>query len=261
MLSTKSSLVTHIKRAKYCIEKRSQTRLKSFVCISCNKVYTSKQNLNIHLENCVSYQLEIEQKRIGDIVSSKNELVSQLQSQLKEKDQIIRELQDKLENVALKAVSRSTITTNNTINAIIQRLDPVTTESIEASVPQLTIEHIKRGPEGYAEYALKHPFKNRVVCVDYSRRKIKYKDENGNIISDPEMTKLATRLFQSINNRNRTLIAEYGRQLANQVEDGEKLMDDLAEIGYYQEMVNRGADGEKTDLYHEFIKNFCSNSV
>ena len=55
----------------------------------------------------------------------------------------------------------------------------------------LTLEHIKKEPRGYAEYALEYPLRDRVVCVDYARRKIKFKDSNGNVITDPEMNRLA----------------------------------------------------------------------
>jgi hypothetical protein len=41
---------------------------------------------------------------------------------------------------------------------------------------------------------------------------IVYKDENGNVVSDPEMTKITKitkRLFSAIKNRNEELINEY----------------------------------------------------
>jgi len=239
--------MVHMKRAQYCIKKRSDICTPSYTCSSCGKAYTSRQNLNIHTENCVKYQVDIEVKKYNDQLELFKALLS-------EKDAHIRELEGKLENIA---ICRST-TTNNTINTIIQKLDPITTEYIESTVPQLTIEHIKKGPKGYAEYALEHPLKNRVVCVDYSRRKIKYKDKDGNVVTDPEMNKLSQQLFQSINDRNKNLITQYMNKLLSQVEFPEEIMGDMAE---YMTMVNRGASGEKTDLYHEFIKNVCSSSI
>jgi hypothetical protein len=74
-------------------------------------------------------------------------------------------------------------------------MEPITQEHLINHIPQLTIEHIKKGASGYAEYALEG-------CVDYSRRKIKFKDIEGNIITDPEMTKLAPMFFDSIKDKS-----------------------------------------------------------
>ena len=112
----------------------------------------------------------------------------------------IKELQDKLENIAIKAVQRPT-TRNTQINNYIQQLKPVTDEHLLDSVPNLTIDHIIKGPEGYAEYALEYPLKDRMVCSDYSRRKIKFKDKDGKVITDPEMNTLAVKFFESINDK------------------------------------------------------------
>ena len=86
-------------------------------------------------------------------------------------------------------------------------------------VDNLTIEHIQKGPEGYAEYVLEYPLKNRIVSVDYSRRKVKFKDKDGNVITDPEMTNIATKLFQSIKDKNKDLIFSYGTELRDRFGD------------------------------------------
>ena len=83
---------------------------------------------------------------------------------------------DKLENIAIKAVSRPT--TKNTQINYIQQLQPVT-EELVSNVSNLTIDHIIKGPEGYAEFALEYPLKDRLLCSDYYRRKVKFKDKDG----------------------------------------------------------------------------------
>jgi len=35
----------------------------------------------------------------------------------------------------------------------------------------LTLDHHVKGAEGYAEYALEFPFKDKIVCVDVNRNK------------------------------------------------------------------------------------------
>jgi len=75
-------------------------------------------------------------------------IIDTLEKTIHEQKQHIRELESSIENIAINASAKST-TTN--INTIIQNLQPVTQECIDSSVSQLTIEHIKKGPKGYAE--------------------------------------------------------------------------------------------------------------
>lgn len=77
-------------------------------------------------------------------------------------------------------------------------MQPITPENMAEHTGNLTLQHIQKGAHGYAEYALQYPLKDRVACVDYSRRKMKFKDINGDLITDPEMNKLAPMFFNSI---------------------------------------------------------------
>lgn len=43
--------------------------------------------------------------------------------------------------------------------------------------------------------------KDKIICVDYSRKIVKYKDENGNIITDIKISKLLPLLCLSIYNK------------------------------------------------------------
>ena len=80
---------------------------------------------------------------------------------------------------------------------------------------------------------------NRVVCVDYSRRKVKYK---GNVITDPEMAKLTKKMFESINYRNKDLIMKFLKDTSGKFDPVVK-MEMMADIGDYIAMVNRGVFG------------------
>lgn len=62
-------------------------------------------------------------------------------------------------------------------------------------------------------YALDYPLKNKVICVDYSRRKVKFKNRDGDIITDPEMTSLATKFFNSIKDKNKELVCMCANEL------------------------------------------------
>jgi len=100
-LSSKSSLSTHLKRAQYCINNRKKTTIEVFIfeCSGCDKVYTSKQNLNIHMETCVKFQIKLD--------AEKNKThIEMLDNQILELKNKVSELHGRLENVAIKAVQR-----------------------------------------------------------------------------------------------------------------------------------------------------------
>jgi hypothetical protein len=99
-----------------------------------------------------------------------------------------------------------------------------------------------------------------MLCVDYARRKVKYKDKDGNVITDPEMNNLSKKLFEAIKEKNKVLIIEYLNALSDDFDTEAKLkiMSDLSDLMI---MVNSGANGTKNDLYHEFVKNVCSQTL
>jgi len=244
--STKSSLNKHIKYAKYCISKRNEKSSNEFKCSGCNKIYTSKYALNIHIKSCIELLTQRYEEKFKEL---KEEYETKIQ-----------QLQDKLENIAIEAVSRPVSTTKNTQINYIQQLQPVTEEHLVSNVSHLTIDHIIKGPEGYAEYALNYPLKDRMICSDYSRRKVKFKDKDGNLITDPEMTTLTKKFFESIHEKNKELICKYANELKDRLGD-ENVMDTVVKIFEYKEAVNRARGGEKTDFHYDFVKSMCSQTI
>lgn len=72
------------------------------------------------------------------------------------------------------------------------------------------------------------------------------------------MSTLATKFFQSIKDKNKDLIIEYGTKLNDYI--GEHL-NDLIEILDIKSSVDNGAAGSKTEFYHDFVKNICSKTI
>jgi hypothetical protein len=95
---------------------------------------------------------------------------------------------------------------------------PITEELLLENAKFLTIDHILRGPEGYADYALSYPLNDRLIEEDYSNPVfIKYKDRSGNIIIDYGGKMLTKMLFDSVRERtykliesNKNISFEYG---------------------------------------------------
>jgi hypothetical protein len=133
---------------------------------------------------------------------------------LEEKNIQIKDLQSQNETMAITAINRPTTQNNNQrINQIINNMTPITEDHLKEQAEFLTIDHIKDGIPGYVKYALEYPLKDKIVCTDYSRRKIKYKDEDGVLIDDPEMIKLTQKLFKAIEEKNDILIQEYSKEI------------------------------------------------
>ena len=249
--TTKSYLNYHQKNTKYCLEKQCANDIKKFMCKYCNKSISSEKRLNTHYIICKQYNVTHIKEDYEEKLEEKDVLIRDLKQQIKD-------LQDKLENIAIKAVSRPTTTNMNktNINNYIQNMMPVTGDHLFEQSSNLTIEHVQKGAFGYAEYALEYPLKDRIACVDYSRRKIKFKDKDGNLITDPEMVKLAPMFFESIKDKSSQLVYSL-----NNKEMDSCMFEEVAKLFNTNADVKNCSSGIKSDFYHDFIKHICSGSV
>lgn len=101
--STKGNLIQHVKKAKFCLKLRGEMSL--YKCNFCDKRYTSKQSLSYHGQRCV-------EKRSHDIETKYIEM-------LKQKDNIISDLQQQITNLQNKlfgAATKPTVVNNTRIN-------------------------------------------------------------------------------------------------------------------------------------------------
>ncbi len=251
------SLTHHLKNAKYCLSLQGKT-IEKYKCIGgCEKSFATNSWLIQHQATCFDFQINIvKEKYENDIAHLKN--------QLAEKDQTIKELAEK----AIANAKPTTITHNNTNNTnIVNNLQIISEDHIKDQVKNLTLEHIKKGAIGYSEYFLEYPLKERIVCTDYARRKIKYKNENGEIVVDPEMTMLSDLLFKSIKERNRELTIQY----TNELTDKFKTAKDPTQLSYFMEVAGKFSEqdiqvfkmfnGNKNDFFHDIIRNICGKTT
>ena len=206
---------------------------------------------------CFIYTENKLEQKIQKITKEKDKIISDKDSLIEELKKTVKELQDKIENIAIKAVQRPTTTNNKTmINNFIQNMQPVTSDHLVKSAPNLTLEHVQRGASGYAEYALEYPLKDRIACVDYSRRKIKFKDKDGILVTDPEMVKLAPMFFDSIKNKSSELVYSL-----NSPDMDSAMFEEVAKLFNTNADVKNGSSGVKSEFYHDFIKHVCSGSL
>lgn len=264
--SYEKTLMNHKKIAKYCLTIQGREHHLN-KCPGCTKTFSTNSWLQQHQQNCVEYQVEYrirDRLKILDdekrVLESTNQILERENIDLKQQNE---RLQNTIKDLAEKAISKPTITNNHTVN----NLHIMSDEHIKEQVKNLTIDHIKKGALGYSEYFLEYPLKERVICTDYARRKIKYKNENGEIISDPEMTNLSDLLFKSIKDRNRELTVQY----TNELTDKFKTAKDPTQLSYFMEVagkfsqqdleVFRMFNGDKNDFFHDIVRNICSKTL
>jgi hypothetical protein len=279
--TSKSNLRTHVNTAKYCISIRPCSSSASvkviFKCEGCDSELSSRQILDNHKSRCIQFiQKKTEEEHSKHIAS--------LEKIISEKEKRIKELESKLENIALKAISRPTVVNTNTDNRVqqtINNLIPITDDHLKEQSRFLTLDHIKQGAIGYANFACEHALKDRVTCTDLSRRKIKYKNPEGQLVSDPEMMVMSKKLFTAISDKNKQLSDQYRGELINMMlakyqECGDDMKDEeTRELEKYIAEINKNmdhivsvyhqakdiAEGQRPEMYHEFVKEVCSKTV
>lgn len=147
---------------------------------------------------------------------------------------------------------------HNNIN--IDNLQIINTNDFDSFSEFLTIDHIKKGAYGYAEYAINYPLNNKIVCTDFSRRKLKYKTDSGKVKNDINLISLSKDLFKSIHIRNKELIFAYGREYIETIKDPEEKMNAYCKFMNYFSLIKDGSQGIHHELYTDFVKQICTMS-
>ena len=278
----KYTLKHHQNTAKYCLKKRGQPVLSTHVCNGCQKGFPRKCELSRHTQSCSAISCAV---KFEKMIKDYKEKVIILETKLEEKNSLIEKLREEnssLQDKLLKAATKPTTINHNNqrINKQVNQLLPLTQEYIESQVPHLTIDHIRRGAQGYADFALEFALKDRIMCTDFSRRRGKYKDEDGNVIDDPEMKKVSRLFFQAIHDHNTTLTNQYGQELYNKLTDilqnagdeltqeetdklqltQQRILQEISKVNTSRIDVTDIAKGKKSELLPEFVKEVCALS-
>ena len=251
--SNKQNLNTHKKNAKYCLKIQGIGSIKKYkynhTCKGCSKGFQMTHHYNRHVKSC---------KKI-ELVVSLNSKIKELEDEnllLKEKCKMLTNQLDKTEenykDLAITAVKRPTTSTKNIqINNYIKNMPPLLDQDIQNNVPMLTLEHHVKGAEGYAQYALEFPFKDKIVCVDVARNKIKYKNEEGDIIEDVGFNKMMTKLCTALKDRSFNLSQEHYEKLTDKFSDEE-----MDEFNFMETAmaITKYAGGRESDFCKDIIK-------
>jgi hypothetical protein len=245
-LSSLSSLNYHKKNTKSCLKLQGVTFDKKVNCEFCNIVLSSKISLQRHVKICkykyknIEYDLHDALKKIEML----NSIISELRS---DKNELLTDYKD----LAITAVKRPTSTKNVHINNYIKNMSPLLDSDIKKTIPMLTLEHHVKGAEGYAQYALEFPFKNKIVTVDIARNKIKYKNEEGDIIEDVGFKKMMTKLCSALKDRSFNLSQEHYEKLSEKFSD-----DEMGEFDFMDTAmaITKYANGRESDFCRDIIR-------
>ena len=209
VFTTKSNLCLHQRKATYCLKIQEKTPEISYACSYCSKIFNRKDSFDVHLTGHLTDPVTVKIKE--DNIKMEEE-IKQLKMKLDQKDEVlknaleqIRIFQEQNQKLLMKAVS----TPKNTYNTVnIEHFTPITQQHLDDNVKNLTLEHINKGPRGYAEYMINYPCKDSLVVTDIARMIFKYKDENGNLCVDIEARNLINKISKSIDPHNRELITK-----------------------------------------------------
>ena len=257
----------HKKTAIFCLKiqqeiKKSESRITSITGIQ--EILEEERRQTKRLEEVIEEQKELNgklQKRFEQTEESLLLSRKEIEFLTKEADNLRGMVNKSLERPAtVNAHTTNKIT--NGIENFVNMMPPITQNHLEAQAQYLQKEHIQQGMDGYARYALDYPFKDRVVCSDFSRRKVQYKDGDGKIVNDPEMIKLSQELFKAIRTRNDELIKEYTNDLLERIkeDDSPVLTEILTEMCTLQREVRKLARGQKSEMTPTFVKTVCAKT-
>ena len=183
--------------------------------------------------------------------------------QLDKRIEEINNLQNRIEKMALKAIEKTTITTSthNTIinnlpvfhsqefinNKIRDKFDDRYFHNEMKGIVQFTYDHILTLDNGNLVY----------VCSDYGRKNFKYKDKDGNEITDPEAIKLISMIQDKLYDKTCYLhdwaVNEYDylklQEERDEMVDKKELNNVIDMIGKAQDMKNVIKSMSKTNKF------------
>jgi hypothetical protein len=239
--TTKAILARHQKRTLYCLELQGKANNIQHQCKYCSRIFARGSSMSRHMKSC---------PMVATAIDAVEEKLSALQEQ-----------------ITTLMLNGTTSTNVNNRNVVVNNLQPITEEQIQDHLGHLTLDFILEGAKGFADFANSYPFKDRVLCTDKSRRKLKFRDEEGSLVDDGGGHKLIQKFFQAISPRNEELIsAEYNilqRKVESIAQEGRAHTSDLTELlskaTRLQDLLHQckdAAEGKDNDLTQEFIKHY-----
>jgi len=171
--STKYNLNKHLRESKSCSNSNIQDNKQE--CLWCKGKY---DNIKNHIKSCKISKEVIYSMHQGEI------------NNLQQANQQIKDLQDKLFNLANKTTTvTNTINNTRTYNAILSCDKPLILNKervLSFMIDKCSIEHLKKGGKGICDWFLESVCINDrglicIECFDRNRKMFRYEDDNGKV--------------------------------------------------------------------------------
>lgn len=286
-LSTSSSLKLHQKTAKYCLKVQGQNDPGDYECKICKDTFYLKAHLLYHEKSCkdkdpLKKYIKIDKNELADIKNNNKVLNDELKNlqeknlkfeeDNKKKTQKIIRLQIELDivrkdkeilqngvlnNIGSKNTNNITINQNKYINSFLEKAEPITDIYLKNSIDNLTLELHKLGIQGYSQY-IDYTLKNRIICTDHSRKKIKYKDEHGTIREEIGHGNLFTNIFENISDKSSELSKQHKYDLSNKFDQDEI---DVYDFEAISNDIKKSCKGSETHMTNRIIDKICKKNT
>nr|QBK87864.1 MAG: hypothetical protein LCMAC202_02250 [Marseillevirus LCMAC202] len=207
VFAERANLLKHQKRAKYCLQIRGLEKT-TYTC-ACGKIYTRNDSLQRHHADCQASEKPTESIPTTTKEDKQEELLCMV---INKYGDMVKDLQKQITDLSTRPVN-----TNSNNRIVLQNLQPITDEVLQEHLIHLTLNFIQEGAKGYADFAGTYPFKDKVMCTDRSRKKLKYKDADGELTDDGRI--LAQRFFKAISERNTEILNQAYADLHSEVKD------------------------------------------
>jgi len=210
----KTSLNTHIKTAKFCINNRNNNNdIKIYKCEYCNKEFTLKCNCTRHMINCKSkkdeeknifestienMKLKIKNKdeeilknELNKLLFEKDKEIEILKNELKSKNDYIESLEKKYSQIldhnkelTKHAINKPNSTINNNViyNTMVSELIPFTPSNVQQCISNINHESFLFDYDNVISNfinCLVKVLKEMAMCTDNSRGTLLVKNEKG----------------------------------------------------------------------------------
>lgn len=236
ILSSKSSLLLHQRKTKYCLKIQGKLEKGEFNCEYCGQDFTYKSALQMHYQSCSANKPYVKETltKCQHFMMENKELKKRVI--LLEKDKL--DIQERYDKLAETLAKRSTVTTNTVNNNLNLGIFDKTSADIKRIVDEkYNKDYLMDGQKGVARFTNLHVLKSDdctkppiYVITDKSRGNGKYKVSESETVTDVGMTGLTKKVHPSIKKKAINIAAT-----ENGLED-EKL------FGGYQEVFNMEDD-------------------
>lgn len=216
VLTTKTSLVAHQKKTKYCLKIQGITNLKhKNKCEFCNNNFTTNGNLTVHLTTCavkpviIKLKEEINnwEKKYNKLEKDNIVFQNNANNEWEKKYNEVVIQKDIFEKMALTLAKKPTNTTN------IENLHLTVFNKTMYDIKRIVNEkynknHLVLGQKGVADFTYNHILKVEneseppmYVITDKTRGNAKYKKSPTEIVTDNGMQGLTDKLYPSIQSK------------------------------------------------------------